>query len=408
VILRRHPEYLKLWSGQSISAVGSRITAVAMPLAAVVVLRASPIQMGVLAALTMLPHLLFGLPAGVWVDRLSRRAILVVADVIRAVTLGAVPVLGFLGLLRMEHLYAIAFLTGLMTLFFDTAATTLVPALVGREDLVRANGAWVLSNTVASTVGPTLGGWLVQVLTAPVAIAFDAASFLLSAGCSLLVRVHEAPRSRGRVRLWPETFDGLRVLFGDPILRPVTVSATAGALAGAMQGALVAFYLVRDLGLTPALVGLAFGVAGGASIAGAVLARAWSERLGPGPSYVTGQLLFGLGVLAMAAAAGPPAAVLALLLVAFVLAGLGPPLFSIPQVTLRQSLAPRHVLGRVNAAWRFLVFGVQPLGALLGGALGAAVGPRAALVASGLGVLAAFLWAFRSPVRSLRRIPDVV
>lgn len=408
MILRRHPEYLKLWSGQSISAVGSRITAVAMPLAAVVVLHASPIQMGVLAALTMLPHLLFGLPAGVWVDRLSRRAILVVADVGRAVALGAVPVLGFLGLLRMEHLYAIAFLTGLMTLFFDAAAATLVPALVGREDLVRANGAWVLSNTVANTVGPTLGGWLVQVLTAPAAIAFDAASFLLSAGCSLLVRVDEAPRSRRRVRLWPETFDGLRVLFGDPILRPVTVSATAGALAGAMQGALVALYLVRDLGLTPALVGLAFGVAGGASIAGALLARAGSERMGPGPSYVTGQLLFGLGVLAMAAAAGPPAAVLALLLVAFVLAGLGPPLFSIPQITLRQSLAPAHVLGRVNAAWRFLVFGVQPLGALLGGAIGAAIGPRAALVASGLGVLAAFLWVLSSPVRSLRRIPDVV
>jgi MFS family permease len=404
VVLRRHPEYAKLWSGQAISAVGSRITAVAMPLAAVVALHASPVQMGVLAALTTLPHLLFGLPAGVWVDRLSRRAILVVADVGRAVALGAVPVLGVLGLLRVEHLYVIAFLAGIMTLFFDTAATTLVPALVGRENLVRANGAWVLSNTVANTVGPSLGGWLVQVLTAPVAIAFDAVSFLLSAGCSLLVRVDETPR-RGRVRLWPDTFEGVRALFAGSILRPVAISATAGALAGAMQGALLVLYLVRDLALTPALVGLAFAVAGGASVVGALLARAWTERLGPGPSYVTGQLLFGLGVLVMAAATGPTAAVLAMLLMAFVLAGVGPPFFQVPQVTLRQSLTPEHVLGRVNAAWRFLVFGVQPLGALLGGALGAAIGPRAALVVSGLGVLAAFVWVFRSPVRSLRRIP---
>jgi MFS family permease len=405
VILRRQPEYAKLWSGQAISAVGSRITTVAMPLTAVVVLHASAAQMGVLAALTMLPHLLFGLPAGVWVDRISRRAILVVADVGRAVALGVVPLLAVLGLLRIEHLYVVAVLTGTMTLFFDTAATTLVPALVGRENLVRANSAWVLSNTVANTVGPSLGGLLVQVLTAPVAIAFDAVSFLLSTGCSLLVRVAEAPRRRGRVRLWPDTFEGLRSLFAGPILRPVAVSATAGAFAGAMQGALLVLYLVRDLALTPAQVGLAFAVAGGASVGGALLARAWSERLGPGPSYIAGQFLFGTGVLVMAAATGPTAAVLAMLLVALVLTGGGPPLFQVPQVTLRQSLTPEHVLGRVNAAWRFLVFGVQPLGALLGGALGAAIGPRAALVVSGLGVLAASLRVFRSPVRSLRQIP---
>jgi MFS family permease len=405
---RRHPEYLKLWTGQTISAFGSRITAVAMPLAAVLVLRATPVQMGVLAALTVLPHLLFGLPAGVWVDRLSRRAILVVADVGRAVVLGAVPVLAVLGALRIEHLYVVAFLTGLMTTFFDTSATSLVPALVGRENLIRANGAWVLSNAVASTVGPSIGGWLVQALTAPVAIAFDAVSFLLSAGCTLLVRVEEAPRAPGRVRLWSGMVAGLRVLLDSPILLPITVSATLGALAGSMQSALTVLYLVRGLALPPALVGLAFAVAGGASVVGALLAPWCSERLGPGPAYVTGALLVGLGVLLLAAAAGPPAAVLVILLLALVLVGLGPPLFSLPQTTLRQSLTPDHVLGRVNAAWRFLVFGVQPLGALLGGVLGAAIGLRATLVVSGLGVLAAFLIAFRSPLRTLRQVPSPV
>ena len=406
MVLRRHPEYRKLWTGQTISAFGSRITAVALPLAAVVVLHATPVQMGVLAALAVLPHLLFGLPAGVWVDRLSRRAILVVADVGRAMVLGTIPVLGVLGLLRVEHLYAVAFLTGLMTTFFDTSATSLVPALVGRENLIRANGAWVLGNTVAGAAGPSLGGWLVQVLTAPVAVAFDAASFVLSAVCTLLVRVKEAPRARDQVRFWPGMVAGLRVLFGSPILRPVTVSATLGALAGAMQSALIVLYLVRDLALTPALVGLAFGVTGGASVVGALLSRWFSERLGPGPAYVTGALLFGLGTLVLASAGGPRAAVLLILLLALVLAGLGPPLFGVPQTTLRQTLTPDHLLGRVNAAWRFLVFGVQPLGALLGGALGAAIGLRATLVVSGLGVLAAFVFAFRSPVRTLRQVPS--
>jgi len=406
VILRRHPEFLKLWSGQAISAFGSRITAVAMPLAAVIVLHATPVQMGVLAALTVLPHLLFGLPAGVWVDRLPRRTILVVADLGRASVLGAVPALALLGALRIEDLYVVAFAAGLMTLFFDTAATSLVPALVGRENLIRANGAWVLNNTVAGTVGPSVGGWLVQVLTAPVAIAFDAASFLLSAGCTLLVRVEEAPRRVGRVRLWPETVEGLRVLLGSPILRPITVAATGGALAGAMYTSLLVLFLVRDLGLTPALVGLAFAVGGGASVVGALAARAGSERLGPGPAFVTGSLLLGLGVLVVATAAGPPAAVLVILVLAMVLAGVGPPLFSVPQTSLRQSLTPDHVLGRVNAAWRFLVFGVQPMGALLGGALGATIGLRATLVVSGLGILAACLWVFRSPVRTLREIPQ--
>jgi MFS family permease len=342
----------------------------------------------------------------VWVDRLSRRTILVVADLGRAAVLGAVPVLALLGALRIEDLYVVAFAAGFMTLFFDTAATSLVPGLVGRENLVRANGAWALSNTVAGTVGPSLGGWLVQVLTAPVAIAFDAASFLFSAGCTLLVRVEEAPRRLGRVRLWPETVEGLRALLGSPILMPVTVAAAAGALAGAMYTSLLVLYLVRDLALTPALVGLAFAVSGGASVVGALLARTWSERLGPGTAFVTGVLLLGLGVLVLAAAAGPPAAVLPLMLLAMVLAGLGPPLFSVPQTSLRQSLTPDHLLGRVNAAWRFLVFGVQPLGALLGGALGAAIGLRATLVVSGLGILAASLRVFRSPVRTLREIPS--
>jgi MFS family permease len=405
--LRAHPEFFKLWSGQAVSTVGSRITTVAMPLAAVVMLHASPLQMGVLSALAVLPHLLFGLMVGVWVDRLRHRTILIVADLGRALVLGSVPILGFLQLLRMEHLYAVAFLTGLMSLLFATAATSLVPALVGRANLLRANSALVLNDTVARTAVPTLAGWVVQALSAPAAIAFDALSFVVSAGCSRLIRVEPAPGStgRGRMRLWSEMLEGLRVLFGNAILSPITISATVGAFAGAMQGALVVLYFVQDLSLTPTFVGLALAVSGLASVVGALLAGSVSQRLGLGPAYLTGGLLSALAGLFLAAAAGPSASVALFLVLGQLLAGLGQPLFSVPQTTLRQSLVADHVLGRVNASWRFLVFGAQPLGALLGGALGATLGLRATLVVSSFGMLAGCLWAFRSPVRSLRQIP---
>ena len=408
LMLRRHPEFFKLWSGQAISSFGSAITTVALPLAAVIVLHASPVQMGVLVASTTVPHLLFGLVAGVWVDRLPRRSILVGADLGRCLLLGAVPVLGVLGELRIEHLYAVAFLTGTMTLLFETASMSLLPSLVGRDNLIQANGAMVLNTSVASTAGPALAGGLVQVLTAPVAIAFDAASFLLSAGCSLLIEVQPASRSatqRGRVRLLAEIVEGLRVVFASRVLSPIAVSAAIGAMAGAMHGALVVLYFARDLHLLPAFVGLAVAASGVGSVVGAVLAPPYSMRLGPGPAYITGQILASLAGLFLAAARGPLTVVMLFVVVGQLVGGLGVPLYAVPQRTLRQALVPDQVLGRANATWRFLVFGAQPLGALLGGAIGATVGLRTALVVGSVGTLLAVAWATRSPLRLLRQIP---
>ena len=408
VVLRQHPEFFKLWSGQAISSFGSAITTVALPLTAVVVLHASPVQMGVLLASTTLPHLLFGLVAGVWVDRLPRRSILVGADVARSLLLGTIPVLGVIGALRIEHLYAVAFLTGVMTMLFEIASMTLLPALVGRDDLIQANGVMVLNTSVAGTAGPALAGGLVQALTAPLAIAFDAASFLLSAGCSLLIEVKQDPTSagaRGSARLWAEIVEGLRVVFGSPVLSAVAVSAGIGSMAGAMQGALVVLYLARDLHLSAAFIGLAVAASGAASVVGALLAPPYSRWLGAGPAYITGQMLASAAGLILAAARGPLSVVLLFVVVGRLAGGLGAPLYAVPQRTLRQSLVPGQVLGRVNATWRFLVIGAQPLGALLGGLLGAAIGLRAALVAGSVGILIAVTWATRSPLRTLRQIP---
>lgn len=409
-VLRSNREFAKLWTGQAISSFGSAVTTVAMPLTGVVVLRASPLQMGILSALTVLPHLLFGLLAGVWVDRFPRRPMLVVADLGRAVLLGAIPILGAFGLLRIEHLWVVAFLTGALTLISDTASMTLVPALVEREKLLEANSASMLNQTAAATAGPSVAGGLVQLLTAPIAIAFDAVSFLASAVCSFLVReparVAQTDSARQRPgQMWSQVTEGLRAVFGNPLMSALAISATLAAVAGAMQGPLVVLYMVRELRLSPFMVGIAVTVVGVASVAGALVAPVFSGWLGPGRAYIVGQLLASLSGFVLAAAGGPMVLLASILFLGQLLTGFGSPLYAIPQRTLRQALVSDHLLGRATATWRTLVIGGQTFGALLGGVLGTALGLRPTLVVSGVGMLLGFLWAARSPLRSLTQLP---
>lgn len=340
-VLRTEPDFRRLWAGQTVSSLGSAITTLALPLTAVVALKATPAQMGILRAAGFLPHLLFGLVAGVWVDRLRRRPVLILADLRRALLLGSVPGMALLGALRMACLYGVAFLTGVLGLFFDVAANSYVPSLVGRERLARANSATVLSGSVASAVGPALAGALVQALTAPVAIALDALSFLIFATFTLLIRAPEAaPAARqGRGHLCAEIGEGLRVLVDHPVVRPIAASAVIGSIAGQVQASILVLYLVRELRMPLSLLGTVFATSGVASVLGALLAGPITARHGPGPAYLAGT---------------------------------------------------------------FVTFGAIPLGSLLGGGLGQVIGLRATLLIGGLGMLLGFLWAARSPVRSLR------
>lgn len=405
-VLRRHPDFLKLWSGQSVSSFGSAITTLALPLTAVLALKAGPVQMGLLAAMGFLPHLALGLPAGVWVDRWPRRPILIVTDLGRAILLGSIPPLALLGALRMEYLYAVALLVGIGTLFFDVAATSYVPSLVDRDDLLEANSASALSSALAGTAGPALAGGLVQLLTAPVAIAIDAASYVASACCAVLIRSTEAqaPMEQRR-RLWSEVAEGLRVLVRDPILRPIIGASTVGSFGGAMRQAVLVLYLVRGLGFSPTLLGLVFAASGAASVLGALLAGPARDRLGSGPSIVGGTLLWCAGNALIPLAGGPLVVVVPLVLAAQVVSGVGTPVYSINQITVRQAIVPYRLLGRVNASRRFLVFGVIPLAALLGGALGQAFGLRQALIIGVAWQALSALWLLFSPVRLLRELP---
>ena len=391
-------EFRKLWIGQAVSASGSAITSVALPLVAVVTLNASPLEMGLLSALTVLPHLLFGLSAGLLVDRVSLRPLLVIADAGRAVVLGAIPLVWALGSLRIEHLYVVAVLAGVLTLLSDTASLTFIPALVPRDELMQANSASMLNQTVASTTGPAVAGFLVQLVSAPFAIAFDALSFVVSGVASYLIKA--PPKVAGPPRAKTHVFTGLRVLFGHRLLAPLVLSATIAAVAGAMQAPLVVLYLVRELHWSPALVGVAVTVVGAASVGGTLLATPLTRHFGIGRTYTLGQLLVALSGVTLTIGLAP------FIFIAQTMAGLGMPLYGVPQRTLRQSLVPAELLGQATAAWRTLVIGGQTIGAVSGGLIAGPLGLRPTLILSSAGMLAGCLYAALSPLRSLRKLPS--
>jgi MFS family permease len=401
-ILWRQPDFRYLWAAQAVSLAGSAVTSLALPLTAALLLGASPAQMGLLGAATGAPALLFSLVVGAWVDRWPRRPILVAADVARALLLGTIPLAALLGGLRMAHLYAVAFAVGSLSLLFDIAATSFLPAVLLRQRLVEGNSALQLGEAVTRVAGPSAAGVLVQLVTAPVAIAADALSYLASALLLSRIRTREpAPVQQGRQRLWREISEGVRLLLGHPALRAMTVSSALGSLAMSIQGTLLVLYATGDLGLTPSLLGLVFSSRGLTSLLGAALAGPLGRRLGAGRAIVWGTLAEAVGALLLPLASGPLTVAVPLLVAGQALLGAGTPVYSVNQVSLRQALTPDRLLGRVNAGRRFVVFGIGPVGALLGGALGEGLGVRLALFAGGLSMALAFFAAWLSPLRTL-------
>lgn len=401
---RRHPRFAALWGAQSFSAFGGAITTVALPLVAVVVFDASPWEMGVLTTLTALPPLVFGLFAGVWVDRTSRRRILIVTDVVRAAALASVPILAAVDLLRIEHLYVVAFLVGTLTLLADSAAIALVPLLVRRDDLVHANSASMFSLSLAGSAGPSIAGALTQLLSAPFAIAVNAGASLVAAVCGLLVKEPAAPR-RKKSPMWSEIADGMRELFRDSTTSALAISATIGTFAAALRTPILILFLVRDLAMTPVVVGLAVTAAGAASVAGALLSPRLSAWLGHGWVYIAGQVAGCVGGFVTVAASGPAWLAVLVVVAGQAMTGFGGPLYVIQQRTIRQALTPSELLGRVTATWRFFLYGAMSLGAMLGGALGAVAGLRATIAVSAAGGLLAVAWTVCSPLKSLRQLP---
>lgn len=399
---------MRLWVGQSVSEIGSEITVLALPLTAVLLLHPTALQMGFLRAGWYGPQLAFGLFAGVSVDRIRRRPILITCDLGRAVTLAMIPVAVLLGGLQMWVLYLAAIVIGTFDTFFSIAYQSFLPSVVSRSHLVEGNSKLQTSSAIAQVAGPGLGGALIKLLTAPIALLVDSLSFLVSLILFISMRVREADAAtvksgHGSDRsVWHEIILGWQRLYADPLLRVIgSCSAVLGFFFGIQQTVLI-LYLVDGLHLDTVVIGVVLAIGSIGAIAGALVSGPAGAR-SLGPTLIIAVLVNAIGGTLLGLASG--AGALPLLIAGQLLVGASFPLYFINQTSLRQAVAPPEYLGRVTAAFTVISWGMIPVGALAGGLVPSLVGLRATLVIGGIGKLGASLLLVFSPIRQLRHVP---
>lgn len=402
----RHPDFVHLWAATTVSMLGSFVTRTALPFAAILVLGAGAGEVAAIRAAELVAGLTVGLVAGAWVDRLRRRPILIWADLGRAALLGSIPAAFVLGALTLVQLVVVAFGAAILTTFFDTADRAYLPTVIGRDRLVEANATLTGSSSAAEFVGFGVGGWLIQLLTAPIAIALDALSFLVSALLLGGIRTTE-PAPAGIERRAPvldEIRDGLRLTLGHPILRPL---ALADAAVAGFWGVFGAVYILfaTEIGFSPGVIGLVAAVGGLSSLAGATVAGRAVRRLGVARFFLGTMVLVTLGNAFIALT--PDAALLGLtcLLAQQLLSDSSLTAFDVVAVSIRQATVEDRLLGRVSASFHVLAMGAMLVGTVVGGLVGELVGVRAALVLGGLGGLVALAILWFSDIRRAHDLP---
>lgn len=396
----REPSFRRFVAAGVVSQLGSGVGGVALPLTAES-LHASALDMGILGAVAQVPVLLLALHAGVWVDRLPRRPIMVVTNVGRGLLLGVVPLASVAGFLGMEVLWAVALVAGVLAVVYDLASTSYPPVLVPRDRLGDANAALAAAGNSAQIVGRGAAGWIVKAVGAPLALAADAASFVLAGLLLLTLRAPEPPNTSERKPMRKEIAEGLAAVWRDRVLRAMIGATTIASFGGAVSGTVFVLFAIREVGLSAPMLGAVFASGTVAGLLAALVAGRVSRRLTPGTAMVTGQVISLAGALVLAATpsrAGTAGAVV--LGVVQVLGGVGLTIFSVTQISLRQAITPAHLLGRVNATRRVTVFGVIPAGALLGGLVGDGAGLRAALVVAAAVQVVALGVMVLSPLRT--------
>jgi MFS family permease len=404
--LWRHSDFLKLWAGQTISEFGTQFSLIALPLTGIYVLHASAFAVAALTIFEQLPFLLFALPAGVWVDRLARRPILIVGDAGRAVALASIPIVYALGALHMWQLFVVAFVVGVLTVFFDVAYQSYLPSLVARDQLVEGNSKLLGSASVAQLGGPGVAGPLVKLITAPYAILADVASFVASSAFVLSIRRPDSaprrePAERRGMKL--ELMEGLRYVLRHPHLRAIAACTANSNFFGNVTYAILFVYFVRRLDLSATLIGVMLSCSNLGLVVGAFTAGWIGRRYGVGRTLVWSAVAVGPSLLLIPVApTGFPVPVLVAALMLFGFSGV---VYNITQISLRQSITPERLQGRMNSVMRFVVWGVLPLGALLGGLLATTIGLRATLWIAGIGGSLSWLPIALSPVRSLVDVP---
>lgn len=400
--LSNNPAFLRLWIASAISNLGSKITATALPLTAVITLHATPAQMGALVIAGQVPELIFGLLAGSWVDRGHHRRFLISADLGRAALLAVIPAGAMFGFLTFPLLIAIAFGSGALSVFFGVASVAVLPAIVPRELFIAANARLAVSESIVSLAGPGLAGALIQLLSAPKAILVDALSYLGSAG--LLKGLSAEPPAvaiTARPSMFHDIRAGLRELLATPLLRALTSSSAIFAAGLAMQATVLMLFFTGTLAFAPATIGLVLACGGGGSLLGGLMARPLARRIGVGPTMIGGTLTQVVVACAIPLSAASTHPVL-LIALAQLVNGFGVTVYSVNHISLRQHVVRREWLGRITAGRRFLTFCVAPVGALVGARLAERVGLANTLYVAALLLLAGALVMWVSPVARIR------
>ncbi|CAM5226904.1 MFS transporter [Streptomyces spiroverticillatus] len=402
--LLRLRDFRLLLAGAAAGQVGAQVTLVALPLVAVLELRAPAFQVGLLTAAETAAFLLIGLPAGAWVDRMRKRTLMIRADVVRCAAMASIPLAAVAGVLTMGQLYVVALVTGVATVFFDVAHQSYLPQLLDRERLVAGNGALETVRSSAQVAGPGLGGGLVQLVGAHLAIVADAIGYAVSALFLMAIRKPEAkPEPVPGASVRKDVAEGLRFVIGNPLLRVIAAATGLGNFFSAMLMATQTVFLVRVLELRPGAVGLMLSASAVGGLAGALCAGRLARRFGQARLIWLSCLVTGpFAVLWPLAGEGAAAALFA---VASGVVFFGAVVYNVAQVSFRQMLCPPRLLGRMNATLRFLMWGTLPLGALVGGAVADGFGARAALWVCAAGFLLVPLPLLLSRLRGMRDLP---
>ena len=396
-------DFVKLWTAQGISAFGARITREGLPMAAVMTLGAAPVQIGLLAALSSGPALIVGLTAGGFVDRTRRRGLLIAMDLVRAAVLATIPVAAWLHLLSMIQLYLAAVVVGAASVLFEIADHAYLPGLVARERITEANASLSASDAVSEIAGPALAGMLFQWFAGPLAVAVNALTYLVSAMfLGAIVKREPEPQAHEQTSWRRDVADGVRATLAEPRVAPLLFMTGSNALFGSFFAALYVVFALRVLGLTPTMLGLTVAAGGVGAFAGAAVATWLARRLGAGLAIVVSAGGGALFTLLIPLAPSEPRMGMAFLVTAQIFGDALAVTAAILAASLRQTLLPQAVLGRVAATFQVVGGAMAVAGALTGGALGGLIGSREALLIGASGLLVGPLVVALSPLRQYR------
>lgn len=407
--LWNHLDFLKFWVGDTVTQFTGQITDLALPTVAILTLQATAFQLGVINALSFIAFPTLGLFVGVWMDRVRRRRVMIVTNLIEVATLATVPAAFLLGVLGLYQLYVVSLIMGTCTLFFDVGYQSYLPSLVNREDVVEGNRKLQTSSSAAQFAGPSVGSAMMQLFGAALSIAADAFGTLIAVLTLVWIRTPEPKpehsSSDGERHFFTEMKEGIKVITGNKLLWTQAGCTGTNNLGTNIFGVAILLYAYRTLGISKGIIGIIFSMGALGFLVGALISSAVTERLGLGRTIALASAC-GFGLLIAPTARGDFAVLI--IGAAYLIASLGNPLYNINQVSLRQVITPNRLQGRMNATMRTIVWGTIPVGSLLGGILSTGIGIMPTLIVGALISGGSFLWIALGPIFSLVKQPEPI